>query len=133
MNEFLASFRADPGDFYTGRVDPATFANADGWHGGSTGQAEVQPDGQSTLSWASTIPYRDEGFQWPPHETLAALPTETGPRSFRGRHSNYNVTVRALFGREQPTQEQLDRAQAEIDRLELPEWPDWVSATSAER
>ena len=33
-------------------------------------------DGQATLTWAATVPYRDEGFQWPPHETLAALPPD---------------------------------------------------------
>ncbi len=75
-------------------------------------------------------PFRLSDFEEASFEGLA---TENGPRSFRGRYSNYNVTVWALFGREQPTQEQLDRAQAELDRLELPEWPDWVSATSAER
>ena len=72
-NEFLASFRARPGDFYPGRVDPATFAPADGWHTGSSGPAEIEPDGQQTMSWASTIPYRDSGPQFPPNETLAAL------------------------------------------------------------
>jgi hypothetical protein len=172
VNAFLASFRAEPGDFYRGRVDPATFADGEGWHTGSTGQAEIQPDGQSTLSWASTIPYLDEGFQWPPHETLAALPpdgivltvmleqygveggppvrppfrlsdfeegsfeglaTETGPRTFRGRYTSYDLTSWALFGRAQPTQKQLDAAQAELDRLQLPTWPDWESATSAAR
>jgi hypothetical protein len=170
VNAFLASFRAEPGDFYPGRVASATFADTEGWHAGSTGPAEIQPDGQATLSWASTIPYRDEGFQWPPHETLAALPpggivltvllqqygeeggprlklplrlsdfdegtfegfgSTNGPRSLAGRYSNYNVTAWALFGREQPAQEQLDRAQAELDRLNLPDWLAWT--TSAER
>jgi hypothetical protein len=170
VNAFLASFRAVRGDFYPGQVEPAIFAAADGWQTASTGPAEIQPDGQATLTWASTIPYRDEGFQWPPHETLAALPpdgivltiqlqqygskggspvqppfrlsdfeevtfegltTENGPRSFAGRYANHDVTVWAFFGRERPTHEQLERAQSELDRLRLPEWPAWT--TSAER
>jgi hypothetical protein len=171
VNAFLASFHAEPGDFYPGRVEPATFGGADGWHTGSSGAAEIQPDGQQTMSWASTIPYRDSGLQFAPHETLAALPPdgivltvrldqhgskggppvqppfrlsdfregtfegldpENGPRSFGGRYGNYDVEVWVLFGREHPTQEQLDRAQGELDRLELPKWPRW-DATSAER
>ena len=74
VNAFLASFHADPGDFYPGTVDPAAFAPADGWDTGSTGPAEIQPDGQQTMSWASTVPYRDSGLQFPPSATLGALP-----------------------------------------------------------
>jgi hypothetical protein len=172
VNAFLASFHAERGDFYAGQVEPATFQAADGWDTGSTGAAEIQPDGQQTMSWASTTPYRDSGFQFPPHETLAALPPggivltvrldqhgseggppvkspfwlsdfeegsfeglgpESGPRSFRGRYAGYDVEIWALFGREHPTPEQLARAQAELDRLELPRWPDWDGVTSAER
>ena len=75
-NAFLASFSADAGDFYPGSVEPATFEAAAGWHTGSTGAADDQPQGGQTLTWASTIPYRDDGFQFPPHETLSALPAD---------------------------------------------------------
>jgi hypothetical protein len=124
------------------------------------------------MSWASTIRYRDSGFQFPPHETLDALPpdgvvlavrldqhgseggpplqppfrlsdfedgsfeglgAENGPRSLRGRHAGYDVEIWALFGRGQPTNEQLAEAQAELDRLNLPEWPAWESLTSVAR
>lgn len=172
VNAFLASFRAEPGDFYPGRVEPATFAPADGWHTGSSGAAEIQPDGEQATSWASTIPYRDSGDQFPPHETLAALPPDgvllvvwlqqfgiehappAGPPfrlqnftdgSFEGMpqqnatltlHAGtraYDATLWAFFGREHPTHDQLADAQAELDRLELPAWPDWYGATSGER
>jgi hypothetical protein len=170
-NAFLASFRAEPGDFYPGQVEPATFAPADGWDTGSTGPADIQPDGQQTRSWASTTPYRDSGFQFPPHETLDALPPdgivilvtleqhgqahgepatsppfrltdfldgsfegispENGTKHFDALLANYSAGMWVLFGRAHPTQDQLDRAQAELDRLRLPDWPKW--ATSAER
>jgi hypothetical protein len=163
VNAFLASFSADAGDFYPGTVEPATFAPADGWDTGTTGRAEIGSDGQQTMSWASTIPYRDSGFQFPPHATLEALPPEgvvivamltqssgqsngtdeapvldlrkapiadfeglgsvNAPHELAFHANNYDAQVWALFGREQPTQEQLDRAQAELDRLNLPRWP----------
>lgn len=171
-NAFLASFRAKPGDFYPGQVDPATFSAADGWDTGTTGPAGIQPEGQQTMSWASTIPYRDSGFQFPPHDTLAALPPdgiivlvtleqhgqarakpassppfrladfldggfegispENATKQFDALLANYSAGMWVLFGRAHPTQEQLDRAQAELDRLQLPAWPAW-DATSAER
>ena len=166
VNGFLASFHAEPGDFYPGTVDPAAFAPAGGWDRGSTGPAEIQPDGQQTMSWASTVPYRDSGLQFPPSATLGALPpdgivltvrldqhgseggppvetpfrlgnfreasfeglgAENDPRSFRGRYGDYDVEIWALFGREHPTPEQLARAQAELDRLQLPDWPSWTT------
>ncbi len=169
MNAFLASLRAEPGDFYPGTVDPAAFAPAEGWDTGSTGPAEIQPDGQQTMSWASTVPYRDSGLQFPPSATLGALPpdgivltvrldqhgseggppveppfrlgdfreasfeglgAENDPRSFRGRYGDYDVEIWALFGREHPTPEQLARAQAELDRLQLPDWPSWTTSAA---
>jgi hypothetical protein len=75
-NRALASLKVEPGDFYPGTVDPATFAAADGWETGSSGAAKVRPDGQQTWTWASTVPYRDEPFQFLPHKTLAALPPD---------------------------------------------------------
>ena len=171
-NALLASFHAEEGDFYPGNVDAATFAEAAGWYTGSTGPAAIQPDGEQTMSWASTIRYRDGGFQFPPHETLDALPpdgvvivvsleehgqahgdTASHPPfrlddfvdgSFEGispgnaaKHfdallPDYTAGMWVLFGREHPTQEQLDCAQAELDRLKLPRWPAW-DATSAAR
>ena len=169
VNAFLASLRAEPGDFYPGTVDPAAFAPAEGWDTGSTGPAEIQPDGQQTMSWASTVPYRDSGLQFPPSATLGALPpdgivltvrldqhgseggppveppfrlgdfreasfeglgAENDPRSFRGRYGDYDVEIWALFGREHPTPEQLTRAQAELDRLQLPDWPSWTTSAA---
>jgi uncharacterized protein YceK len=75
-NEALATLRIEPGDFYPGTVEPATFAAALGWHTGTSGPAEVEPGGEQTSSWASTVPYRDPPNQFPPHETLDALPPD---------------------------------------------------------
>jgi len=75
-NEALASLTVQPGDFYPYTVDPATFASAGGWDSGTSGAAKVQPDGQQTWTWASTVPYRDEPFQFVPYKTLAALPPD---------------------------------------------------------
>jgi len=75
-NEALASLRVEPGDFYPSEVEPATFEAASGWDTGSTGPVEIEPVGEQTMSWASTVPYRDELDQFPPHETLAALPPD---------------------------------------------------------
>ena len=43
---------------------------------GSSGPADIQPDGQQTMSWAATVPYEDAGFQFPPSKTLDALPPD---------------------------------------------------------
>ena len=75
-NQALATLEVEPGDFYPGRVEPATFAAADGWHSGTNGAVEVQPEGQQTWSWASTIPYLDEPPQFPPSTTLRRLPAD---------------------------------------------------------
>jgi hypothetical protein len=75
-NEALATLHVEPGDFYPGTVAPATFAAADDWHTGTSGITDAQPDGQQTWTWASTIPYADEPFQFLPHKTLAALPPD---------------------------------------------------------
>ena len=57
-----------------------TFASADGWHTGTTGRVDAQPDGQQAWAWASTVPYRDQAepdaFQFPPAATLGALPPD---------------------------------------------------------
>ena len=170
VNAFLTSFHAGPGDFYPGHVEPATFAAADGWHMGSSGPADIQPDGQQTMSWAATVPYEDAGFQFPPSKTLDALPpdgivilvtleqhgepsgygkipllsdflrgsfegipADVGTRHFDTLVGHYNADMWVLFGQADPTKEQLDRAQAELDRLELPKWPGWYGVTSAEQ
>jgi hypothetical protein len=163
-NAALASLRIEPGDFYPGLVEPATFEEAAGWHTGTSGPAEIEPGGTQTASWAATIPYRDEPFQFAPHETLAALPPDgiaivvwlsagrgsgrVAPEralpymidqaeegSFEGvpadralyrigaSSSGRDVTVWIFFGRRDPNEEQLARAQAELDRLRLPAWP----------
>jgi hypothetical protein len=75
-NEALATLTVEPGDFYPGSVEPATFAAADGWHTGTSGPAKVQPDVEQTHTWASTIPYLDEPFQFPPSKTLDRLPPD---------------------------------------------------------
>jgi hypothetical protein len=76
-NQALATLDVQPGDFYPGTVEPATFEPAAGWDtGANAARVEIQPDGQATLSWASTISYRDGGYQFPPHETLEALPPD---------------------------------------------------------
>lgn len=161
-NGVLATLRIEPGDFYPGQVDPATFAAAQGWYAGTSGPAQIEPDGEETSSWVSTVPYRDPPNQFPPHETLAALPPDgiaivawllrnPGSRSelparqppfelaqahegpFEGVPSDratyqiaarvagrFDLTLWTFFGRPQPTREQLERAQAELDRLRLP-------------
>jgi hypothetical protein len=74
-------------------------------------------------------PFRLADFRQASFEGLGPA---NAPRSFAGRYGNYDVEVWALFGREHPTPEQLASAQAELDRLKLPDWPAW-DATSAER
>jgi hypothetical protein len=75
-NQALATLQIEPGDFYPGTVDPATFTSADGWHTGTSGSTEVRPDGEQTESWASTIPYLDEPQQFPSSKTLEQLPPD---------------------------------------------------------
>jgi hypothetical protein len=165
VNALLASLRVEPGDFYPGQVDPATFASAPGWYTGTSGPADIEPEGEQTTSWAATVPYRDPPDQFPPHETLAALPpdgiaivvwlsrspgsggelpVEEPPfqladaerGSFAGvpadratyrigasMRGGADVTIWIFFGRPDPSDKQLDRAQAELDSLRLPDWP----------
>jgi hypothetical protein len=164
-NAALATLRIEPGDFYPGSVEPATFVPASGWSTGTSGPAEVEPEGEQTITWASTVPYRDAPDQFPPHETLAALPPEgiaivgwvfraPGLRSelpagwppfrldeaerasFEGVPDDratyrilahvpdrFDVTLWVFFGAPRPSSAQLARAQAELDRLQLPDWP----------
>jgi hypothetical protein len=75
-NEALATLHVEPGDFYPGTVEPATFAQAEGWHTGTSGTTDAKPDGQQTFTWASTAPYRDEPFQFAPRKTLETLPPD---------------------------------------------------------
>jgi hypothetical protein len=56
LNAALASLVVEPGDFYDGMVEPARFAARPGWYTGSEGPAEIQAQGEATLSWAVTIP-----------------------------------------------------------------------------
>jgi len=165
-NEALASLAVQPGDFYPGTVEPATFGSANGWQTGTNGTVDVQPDGQHTWTWAATVPYRDEPFQFPPSRTLehlppdgividvqldgpdphvgeggqvARLPFKVGdadPGSFEGMPpqfplyslggrapgQRYSVEVSVTFGRQHPTADQLAAADAELARLQLPDW-----------
>ena len=72
-------------------------------------------------------PFRLGDFREASFEGLGA---ENDPRSFRGRYGDYDVEIWALFGREHPTPEQLARAQAELDRLQLPDWPSWTTSAA---
>ena len=161
-NEALATLRIEPGDFYPGQVEPATFAAAAGWYTGTSGPAKIEPDGGQTDSWASTVPYRDPPKQFPPRGTLAALPPDgiaiiawvsrhPGNRSelparqppFQLAHAEqgpfegvspdfatyqiaanvpgrFDVILWVFFSRAHPTAEQLNRAKAELVRLQLP-------------
>lgn len=163
-NSALATLRVQAGDFYPGVVAPAVFAPAAGWHTGTNGPAESEPEGQQTWTYASTVPYRDEPLQAPPYKTLEVLPpdgiviwlylfgpgeVDTSRRSppFRlteadrsaewqgqvrdlpvyslaGRvpGQRYGVNISVYFGRSRPTRAQLAAADAELARLELPDW-----------
>ncbi len=74
-NEALATLKVEPGDFYPGKVEPATFATASGWNTRTNGSVEVQPEGQQTWTWASTMPYRDDPLQLR-REALERLPSD---------------------------------------------------------
>jgi hypothetical protein len=169
-NRILATLRVEPGDFYPGDVEPAAFRPADGWHTGSSGSRPVGADGDWTVSWASTVPYRDRWDALPMRETLESLPADgivvwaslsrfcdpndprrspVHPRPYRLAEfevlpgwegqvrdlpeyrlwtripAQYDVDLRVYFGQAEPTVETLDRAQDELDRLELPDWGPW--------
>ena len=49
----------------------------------------------------------------PQHRLLTRVPEQ------------YEVELRVYFGRQDPTAEMLERAQAQLDRLELPQWGPW--------
>lgn len=165
-NQALATLDVKPGDFYPGTVEPATFAAADGWHAGNSGQTDVRPEGQQTWTWASTVPYLDEPMQFPPRKSLEQLPPDGivigvmlfGPDKRSSRKAEppfriaqaaraypwegqvgefplyhiagrtpgqqYNVDIFVFFGRNQPTDEQIAAADAELARLKLPDWGD---------
>ena len=87
------------------------------------------------------------GLPYPPTTTSAQYPERGRPyrlrdadviRSFEGvprrlpvyrlgarRPGRYDVEIFAFFGRREPTQAQLAAAEAQLDRLRLPEWPPW--------
>ncbi len=163
-NEALGTLTVEPGDFYPGTVEPATFVAASGWHSGTSGRTDVQPDGQSAATWTSTIPYRDQPFEFPPSKTIAALPPDgiiidvqlfgpggygggkatppfriaqsTGESGFEGvpegvgvyqigghvPRQHYDVNINVLFGRKPPTRAQVAAADAQLARLNLPDW-----------
>lgn len=165
-NAALATLKVEPGDFYPGIVEPAVFRPAPGWHTGTSGPAEVDPDSEGTFTWAATIPYLDPPNALPMQRTLDALPpdgivifvsllrshhwqngfpalrlpydlgeAERGPfEGVPGDRATYRITARApggydlmlwlFFGRPEPTREQLARAEAQLQRLTLPDWRD---------
>jgi len=165
-NAALATLTVEPGDFYPGTVEPAAFAPAPGWHTGTSGPADVDPNSEGTFTWASTIPYRDPPNALPMQRTLDALPPDgivifvsllrshhwqnrfpdlqlpydlaqakRGPfEGVSAERATYRITARApggydlilwvFFGRAEPTQEQLERAKAQLERLRQPDWRD---------
>jgi hypothetical protein len=74
-NTILVSLSARPGDPYSGEVQPARFAPADGWHTGTSGPRPEGAEGDWTTTWTATIPYRDLWNAFP-QRTLEALPRE---------------------------------------------------------
>jgi hypothetical protein len=175
LNQALATLQIEPGDFYPGTVEPATFVSAPDWYTGTNGPGEAHPDGEQTRSWASTVPVLDEPFGFA-QRTLESIPdhgivivvqlsrTSVAPPtapdhnfpvlrppyrlsqahvsdSWEGQvrdlpeyailsrvprgQGQYNADIRVFFGRPHPTAEQLERAQAELDRLRLPDWGGW--------
>ena len=72
-NAALSTLTVEPGDFYPGDVNPASFAAAEGWHTGSSGPLPVHSDGDYTVSWAATVPYLDEWDALPLYDTLDTL------------------------------------------------------------
>jgi hypothetical protein len=159
-NEALASLKIQPGDFYPGEVEPAIFASAPGWYTGTGGPGAVEPDGEQTTTWASTVAFRGDVYSTlsalgpddivisvllfrttlfeshlpvkePPYrlDEFEILPGWEGQvddvpeyRLWVRRGPQYNVDARVYFGRANPTDEQLERAQAELDGLHLPDW-----------
>jgi len=171
-NAALASLTVEPGDFYPGTVEPATFAPAPGWHTGTSGPTRSRPDGDDARSWTATVPLQDARESWdrwlgelPPdgiviqaHLSRNTLwpPTKPDPRGshvprprpyeigdaetgpFEGVPATkalfrlnarvpdqYDVDLWIFFGRAHPTRDQLELAQAALNRLELPRWAAW--------
>jgi hypothetical protein len=165
-NEALATLKVEPGDFYPGKVEPAAFATASGWNTGTNGSVEVQPEGQQTWTWASTIPFADDPPEFP-SRTLRRLPPggivitaqlfgpdkngggrnraasppfrlSQGQRSYpwegqigkiplyhiggRVPGQRYDVGIAVFFGRLHPTPDQVAAADAELARLDTPDW-----------
>jgi hypothetical protein len=170
--EALRSFSVEAGEFYPGKVQPASFEQSEGWYIGSSGAGPVRADGEWTTSWAATIPYRDAWDELPMRDTLQALPEDgivvyvalsrwwnplAHPRwpvhpqpyqlgdfdirpNWEGQvgqlpeyllltrvegAGGYEVEVRIFFGRPDASSDMLARAQAQLDRLRLPDWGPW--------
>ena len=66
--------------------------------------------------------------------SFEGVPPQNAARRLLAGTESYDATLWVFFGRSDPTEEQLDRAQAELHRLELPSWPDWnaISASGDE-
>jgi hypothetical protein len=59
LNDILATFHAQPGDFYPGTVNGPAFEPASGWYIGGDAPIEARPEGDQLCAWASTTPYQD--------------------------------------------------------------------------
>jgi hypothetical protein len=75
LNAVVASLRFDRGSPYRGDVRAASFRPAAGWSVTSSGAAPLGPE-TVTTTVASTVPYRDGLRDFPPHRTLARLPSD---------------------------------------------------------
>lgn len=76
LNELLASFTVESGDFFPGTVEPGRFPDRAGWFVGTSGEDEARAEGEWTTAWAATIPYANEWNELPPAETLVRLPRD---------------------------------------------------------
>jgi hypothetical protein len=73
VDQLLASFIVRRGDFYPGRVQPARFPAATGWHVGSSGPGANAASGEQTESFAATIAYANAPNDLPPVRTVHKL------------------------------------------------------------
>jgi hypothetical protein len=75
LNTIVASLRFDRESPYRGRVRAAAFRAAAGWTVVRSGATALAPE-TVTTTIASTVPYRDGLRDFPPHRTLARLPSD---------------------------------------------------------
>jgi hypothetical protein len=75
-NDVLATLVVGPAPVAGDPLPPPAFPVRPGWHVGGSEPAPPQPEGDQAEAWASTIPYRDDPLELPPHATLEALPAD---------------------------------------------------------